>query len=377
MGSNQNTNGEISVPVHLDSGKYEIKIGRGLITTLPGLLLSKFEESRFAIITDKNVADNHLKAVSESLQSEHVQFEVFTVPTGEGAKNFLTFEDLCERILSHRFERNDTIIALGGGVIGDLSGFVASVIKRGMNFIQVPTTLLAQVDSAIGGKTGINSKVGKNLIGTFNHASLVLADTKLLDTLSKRDFRAGYAELAKYGLINDIAFFAELEQNWSAIFAGGTERDNAIATACRAKVKIIEEDERELGNRALLNLGHTFGHALEAATDYDADRLVHGESVAIGIVLAFKFSQQLGLCSSNDTERVINHFQEVGLPTRLDQIPGTPPTAETLMEHIAQDKKVRRQSLTFILTRGIGQAFIEHDVDPDRVRTFLQESLTK
>ena len=377
MESNQNTNGEIFVPVHLDSGEYEIRIGRGLIATLPNLLASKFEKSRYAIITDEKVANAYLAEISESLARQNLQFEVFTIPLGETSKSFSTFEDLCERILAQRFERYDTIIALGGGVIGDLSGFVASVIKRGMNFVQIPTTLLAQVDSAIGGKTGINSKVGKNLIGTFNHASLVLADTKLLDTLSKRDFRAGYAEMVKYGLINDSSFFTELEKHWQAIFSGGNARDNAIATACRAKVAIIESDERETGNRALLNLGHTFGHALEAATDYDSDRLVHGESVAIGIVLAFQFSQQQGLCSPTETEKVINHFQEVGLPTRLDQIPGIPPTTETLMKHIAQDKKVQRENLTFILTRGIGQAFIKHDVDPTQVSTFLQESLTK
>ena len=377
MTSNQSTNGEILIPVNADSGQYEIRIGRGLISQLPDLLTTKFEKSRFALITDENVAEKHLVEVSNLLESQNIPFEVLTIPSGEGSKSFSAFEDLCERILTRRFERNDTILAFGGGVIGDLAGFVASVVKRGMNFVQIPTTLLAQVDSAIGGKTGINSKIGKNLIGTFNHASLVIADTKLLDSLPKRDFRAGYAELAKYGLINNPSFFEQLENNWPAIFSGGVERDKAVATACRAKVAIIEEDERETGNRALLNLGHTFGHALEAATEYDADRLVHGEGVAIGIVLAFKFSEQLGLASNSDTERVIQHFQAVGLPTSVHQIPGTLPTADVLLDHIAQDKKVRRQSLTFILTRGIGKAFVEHDVDPQKVSSFLQESLNK
>ena len=373
--ADQTTNGEILVPVQLDSGHYEIRIGRGLISQLPELLIKKFEKSRFALITDENVANEHLPTVSELFQNQNIPFEVLTVPVGESSKNFSAFEDLCERILTRRFERNDTILAFGGGVIGDLAGFVASVVKRGMNFVQIPTSLLAQVDSAIGGKTGINSKIGKNLIGTFNHASIVLADTKLLDTLSKRDFRAGYAELVKYGLINDLTFFEKLENNWREVFSGGIERDDAVATACRAKVAIIEEDERETGNRALLNLGHTFGHALEAATEYDSDRLVHGEGVAIGIALAFKFSEQLGLSPPADTERVIKHFQAVGLPANLHQIPGSLPTAEVLLDHIAQDKKVRQQSLTFILTRGIGQAFIEHDVEPQIVSSFLQESL--
>ncbi|WP_292390012.1 3-dehydroquinate synthase, partial [Mesorhizobium sp.] len=257
---------------------------------------------------------------------------------------------------------------------GDLAGFAAGIVRRGMNFVQVPTSLLAQVDSSVGGKTGINSARGKNLVGVFNQPKLVLADTGVLDTLPIREFRAGYAELAKYGLIDRPGFFAWLEENWQKVFAGGPERTEAIAEACRAKADVVARDEFETGDRALLNLGHTFGHALEAATNYDGARLVHGEGVAIGMALAHRFSARLNLASPDDAERVEAHLRAVGLPWRMADIAGQLPDAETLLGFITQDKKVSRGALTFILTRGVGQAFIAKDVPPSEVLSFLKAS---
>ncbi len=367
---------ETRVSIDLGERSYDIHISRGSLAHAGALLGEQFPGAGFAIITDETVANLHLGALTESLDRHALAHSTFPIEPGENSKSFPVFEDLCERMLDGRFERGDVIIALGGGVVGDLSGFVAGVVRRGMNFVQIPTTLLAQVDSSVGGKTGINTRFGKNLLGVFLQPGLVLADTALLDTLPKRDFRAGYAEVVKYGLINDAAFFSWLEANWQAIFSGGQERDEAIAHACRAKAAIVAADERETGERALLNLGHTFGHALEAATGYEADLLVHGEGVSIGMCLAHAFSETLGLCPPQDTERVAAHLGEVGLPTRLDQIPGQLPNAETLMDHIAQDKKVSRGNLTFILTRGIGQSFIEKTVDPAGVLSFLEEKLS-
>jgi 3-dehydroquinate synthase len=276
-------------------------------------------------------------------------------------------------LLAARLERGDIVIALGGGVIGDLAGFAASVARRGMDFVQVPTSLLAQVDSSVGGKTGINSPHGKNLIGAFHQPRLVLADLGTLDTLPPRQFAAGYAEVVKYGLIDDEAFFFWLEQNRREIFAGDTGlRGEMIARCCAAKARVVVEDEKETGVRALLNLGHTFGHALEAATGY-SDSLLHGEGVAIGMVLAHGFSAKLGLAPSQDTGRIAAHLRDAGLPTRLADVRGDLPGTEVLMNAIAQDKKVVRGALTFILTRGIGQAFIERNVDASAVSAFIDE----
>jgi 3-dehydroquinate synthase len=280
-------------------------------------------------------------------------------------------------VLAARIERNDAVVALGGGVIGDLTGFAAGIVRRGSRFIQVPTSLLAQVDSSVGGKTGINSSHGKNLIGVFHQPDLVLADTDVLDTLSPREFRAGYAEVAKYGLIDKPDFFAWLEKNWRAVFAGGEARITAIATSCQAKADVVAADERENGQRALLNLGHTFGHALEAATHYDSARLVHGEGVAIGMVLAHQFSARMNLASPDDGKRVEAHLRDVGLPTTMGEIPGSLPPAETLMDAIAQDKKVKGGKLTFILTHGVGQSFVADDVPQSEVVAFLREKLPK
>ena len=277
--------------------------------------------------------------------------------------------------LAARLERGDAVIALGGGVIGDLAGFASGIVRRGMRFVQMPTSLLAQVDSSVGGKTGINSGHGKNLVGVFHQPQLVLADTEVLDTLPPREFRAGYAEVAKYGLIDRPDFFAWLEKNWQEIFSGGPARTQAIAESCRAKADVVARDEYETGDRALLNLGHTFGHALEAATGYDSERLVHGEGVAIGMALAHRFSSRLNLCSMDDALRVEAHLKAVGLPWRMADIPGSLPDAERLLAYIAQDKKVTRGALTFILTRGVGQAFIARDVPSSEVLSFLKENL--
>jgi 3-dehydroquinate synthase len=296
------------------------------------------------------------------------------VLAGEGSKTFPVFERVCEALIRERIERGDLVVALGGGVIGDLAGFAAAAVRRGLDFVQVPTTLLAQVDSSVGGKTGINSAQGKNLIGAFHQPILVVADTALLDTLPPRQFRSGYAEVAKYGLLGDAGFFAWLEANWQDIFAGGAAREHAIAVSCRMKAAIVAQDERETGERALLNLGHTFGHALEAATGF-SERLHHGEGVALGMVLAFQFSVRKGLLAPAEAERVVRHLAAVGLPTRLSDIPGALPDAERLLQLIAQDKKVKRGKLTFILVRGIGKAFVAPDIDPAEVRDFLSEKL--
>ncbi len=271
-------------------------------------------------------------------------------------------------------ERSDAVLAFGGGVVGDLAGFAAAIVRRGMRVVQMPTNVLAQVDSSIGGKTGINTPRGKNLVGAFHQPSLVLADAGVLDSLPPRIFNAGYAEIAKFGLLGDAEFFAWLEANWRAVAAGWPEREHAITVACRGKATFVATDEREEGVRALLNLGHTFGHALEAATGY-SDRLLHGEAVSIGTVLAFAFSARRGLCMPDDAQRVVRHLDEIGLPTRMSQIPGDPMTVDTLMEHIAQDKKVSRGQLTFILVRGIGEAFIARDVTATEVSAFLAQEL--
>ncbi len=267
------------------------------------------------------------------------------------------------------------VIALGGGVVGDLTGFAAAILRRGVPFVQIPTSLLAQVDSSVGGKTGINTSHGKNLIGAFHQPALVIADTALLDTLSPREFKAGYAEVVKYGLIADAGFFDWCEANWSRIIAGGPERDHAVAVSCRAKAEVVARDEREEGDRALLNLGHTFAHALERLTDYDSRRLVHGEAVAIGLALAFRFSQTLGLCPGQDAVRVARHLDAVGLPSRLQQVPGGTGSADDIVAAMAQDKKVKRGVLTFILARGIGRSFIAPGVAAEDVRAFIASEL--
>ncbi|MCB1418448.1 MAG: 3-dehydroquinate synthase [Notoacmeibacter sp.] len=366
-----------TVTVGLGERAYDILIGEGLISRAGSEIAARLPKSRVAIVTDENVAACHLATLTASLDEAGIGHCSLVLPAGEKTKNFARFEEVVDFALANRLERGDALVALGGGVIGDLTGFAAGVVRRGMQFVQMPTSLLAQVDSSVGGKTGINSSHGKNLVGVFHQPRLVLADTGALDTLSEREFRAGYAEVAKYGLIDRPDFFDWLEKNWRDVFAsGGAARTRAIAVSCQAKADVVARDERETGDRALLNLGHTFGHALEAATQFDGSRLVHGEGVAIGMALAHRFSARMNQCSPDDAERVEAHLRAVGLPWRLDHVPGGLPDAEQLLTYIAQDKKVSRGSLTFILTRGIGQSYIAKDVPPSEVLAFLKEQLT-
>lgn len=361
--------------VHVPLGEraYDILIGPGLIGRAGGEISSRLRGKRAAIITDEHLAPLYLEALMDGLQTDGIEAVSLTLPAGEKTKSFDHLGTVCDTVLAARIERNDAVIALGGGVIGDLAGFAAGIVRRGVRFVQIPTSLLAQVDSSVGGKTGINSRHGKNLLGVFHQPDLVLADTAVLDTLSPREFRAGYAEVVKYGLIDKPDFFEWLEKNWNDVLQGGPARIQAIATSCQAKADVVVADEKENGVRALLNLGHTFGHALEAATEYDSNRLVHGEGVAIGMVLAHEFSARLNLASPDDAARVKAHLQAVGLPTTMGEIPGALPPVETLMMAIAQDKKVKGGNLTFILTHGIGRSFVADDVPGSEVRSFLTE----
>jgi 3-dehydroquinate synthase len=362
------------VPVALGARAYEIVIGRGVLASLGERTAALKPGARAAIVTDETVAKLHLAAAKASLAAAGISSVEIVVPPGEASKSFASFERVCEAMIAARIERGDVVIALGGGVVGDLAGFAASVVRRGVDYIQVPTTLLAQVDSSVGGKTAIDSQYGKNLVGAFYQPILVVADTALLDTLSPREFRAGYAEVAKYGLLGDAAFFEWLEQNAQGIFKGTDAREHAVATSCRMKAAIVARDERETGDRALLNLGHTFGHALEAWAGFSG-RLLHGEAISIGMALALEFSARHQLMRMADAERAIRHFTVSQLPTKISDIAGGAPDLGTLMDLIAQDKKVKRGKLTFILARGIGAAFVASDVDADDVRGFLHEKL--
>lgn len=365
-----------SVKVALGERSYDIVIGRGLLAVLGQKIAGLRPTAKAAIVTDETVAQHHLAATEAALAAADVASSRVIVPAGESSKSFLVLERVCEALISARIERADLVVALGGGVIGDLAGLAAALLRRGVDYVQVPTTLLAQVDSAVGGKTAIDSRQGKNLIGAFHQPVLVVADTALLDTLPARQFRAGYAEVAKYGLIADAGFFAWLETNWTDVFAGGGAREHAIAVSCRMKAAIVGRDEREDGERALLNLGHTFGHALEAAAGF-SDRLLHGEAISLGMALAFAFSAERGLLPRAEAERVERHLAAVGLPVRVSGVCGPMPGADRLMELIAQDKKVKRGKLTFILARGIGASFIATDVDPADVHAFLIEKLAR
>jgi 3-dehydroquinate synthase len=371
------TGDPIIVNVALGERSYDIAIGRGLIAELGTRIAALRPGAAAAIVSDETVAARHLPPARASLEAAGVRASTIVVAAGESSKSWRVLENICEQLLAARIERGDLVIALGGGVVGDLAGFAAAVVRRGLAVVQVPTTLLAQVDSSVGGKTGINSAHGKNQIGAFYQPILVIADTGLLDTLPPRVFRAGYAEVVKYGLIGDAGFFAWLDANWRDVLAGGAAREHAIATSCRAKAIVVARDERETGTeRHLLNLGHTFGHALEAAAGF-SDRLMHGEAVAIGMALAFAFSARRGLLAPAEVERVVRHLKTVGLPTRPSDIPGALPDADALMALMAQDKKVRRGKLTLILARGIGASFVAPDVDPAEVRAFLAEKLAE
>lgn len=361
--------------VELGQRSYNIHVGPGLIAAAGELIKPVMAKPRAIVITDENVAAHHLSALMASLNGAGIDTASITLEPGEQSKSFAQLEGLVERLLEMKVERTTTLIALGGGVIGDLVGFAAAITLRGIAFVQVPTTLLAQVDSSVGGKTGINTRFGKNLAGAFYQPRLVLADTDTLNTLDARQVRSGYAEVVKYGLIEDAEFFAWLEQNGAKLIDGDVEaRIHAVLTSCRAKAKVVAEDELETGRRALLNLGHTFGHALEAETGY-SDKLLHGEAVAIGTVMAFDVSQRLGLCPQADLDRVKAHFNSVGLATSISAIRQAGWTAERLLEHMSRDKKVKDAQIIFILARAIGNAFIYEGADIKTVSAMLNNHL--
>ncbi len=356
--------------VGLGARSYDIVIGPGLLARAGALCTEAVGQAKCAILSDDNVAGLHADALCAGLEPEIPVAGTITLPPGEGSKCFAELERICGELLDLGIERGDVVVAFGGGVVGDLAGFAASILRRGVRFVQIPTTLLAQVDSSVGGKTGINMGQGKNLIGAFHQPALVIADTGLLATLPERQFRAGYAEMVKYGLLGDAEFFSWLDTNRKQVFAGGEALIQAVETSCKAKAAIVEEDEQEHGKRALLNLGHTFGHALEAYAGY-SDRLLHGEAIAIGMALAFRFSHELGLCPSQESDRAIAHFREVGLPVRIGDIAGEKPDKDALMALIGQDKKVQAGLPAFILVRGIGAAFIEPRVPMAKLEDFL------
>jgi 3-dehydroquinate synthase len=365
-----------TIPVALAGRPYEVLIGPGLLAATARLAADRLGSARAVIVTDDNVAHHHLETVAAGFAAAGRLAGTIALTPGEATKSFAALATLSERLLASGIERGDIVVALGGGVIGDLAGFAAAILRRGVRYVQVPTTLLAQVDSSVGGKTGINTPQGKNLVGAFHQPSLVVADTDALATLPPREMRAGYAEIAKHGLLGDAAFFAWLEQNGARVVAG--DRDalaHAIARSVEMKSQIVARDETETGDRALLNLGHTFGHALEAWTGY-SQRLLHGEAVAIGLSLAFRLSEELGHAPPQTAARVAGHLKAIGLPTRIGDIPvGVSADAAHLVRLMGQDKKVTAGRLTFILARGIGQAFITREVTAGRVTQFLAGAL--
>jgi 3-dehydroquinate synthase len=365
----------VTVPVPLGARAYDIRIGAGLLGRAGAEIAPLLRRPRLAIVTEATVAALHLPALEASLGQAGIEASTLVLDPGEAAKGWAGLERTVEALIAAKVNRDDLVLAFGGGVIGDLAGFAAAILRRGVGFVQMPTTLLAQVDSSVGGKTGINSPQGKNLVGAFHQPRLVLADTALLDSLAPRDFRAGYAEVAKYGLLGDAGFFAWLEANGEGLAAGDPDaRLHAVRRSCEMKAAIVVRDETEQGERALLNLGHTFGHALEAATGY-SDRLLHGEAVAIGCALAFDLSARLGLCPQEAPSRVAAHFAAMGMKHRLADIPGPLPGAAHLVALMGQDKKVRDGRLAFVLARDIGDAFVARDVDLGRVEVLLAEAL--
>ncbi|MDP2372986.1 3-dehydroquinate synthase [Reyranella sp.] len=367
--------------VHVDlAGRgYDIAIGPGLIDRAGALSAGLLAAPRVTIVSDETVAPLYGKRLAASFRNAGIKAALVTVPAGESSKEFASFARLMNDLLDSRPDRKSTLVALGGGVVGDLTGFAASVLLRGLDFIQVPTTLLAQVDSSVGGKTGINTRHGKNLVGTFYQPRLVLADTAVLDTLPRRELLAGYAEVAKYGLIDDPGFFAWCEKNGAAVLAGdAAARTHAIEQSCLAKARIVAADERETTDlRALLNLGHTFGHALEAETGFGPD-LLHGEAVAAGMAMAFDLSVRLGLCPAADAQRVRTHLADVGLPMRLRSIGGDNRRvwdAVRLIGHMRGDKKAEDGKLAFVLARGIGGAFVSREVDETVLHDLLVDAV--
>ena len=364
-----------TVPVALPGREYDIHIGPGLLNRAGALLTPLLRRKRVAIVTDENVARAHLKRLEAGLASAGITAVTLILPPGEATKGWVQLERVVEWLLTEKIERGDLVIAFGGGVIGDLTGFAAAVVRRGVRFAQIPTTLLAQVDSSVGGKTGINTRHGKNLVGAFYQPVMVLADTDLLATLPQRDLLAGYGEVVKYGLLGDPGFFDWLESHGPALAAGDQAAQvYAVTRSCQMKAEIVLRDETEQGDRALLNLGHTFCHALEAATGY-SDRLLHGEGVAIGCALAFELSARLGLCAQEDPSRVRAHLKTMGMKTDMADIAGDIPGAGALLELMGQDKKVVDGKLRFILARGIGRAFVTADVPREAVLALLGDAL--
>ncbi len=363
------------VHVPLGARAYDVLISPGLMADAGTLIAPLLPRLRVTIVTEAHVAALHLDRLRAGLAKAGIESATLELPPGEATKSWAHLGQVTEWLLDQKVERRDVVVALGGGVIGDLVGFSCAILRRGVRFVQVPTSLLAQVDSSVGGKTGINTAQGKNLAGAFHQPSLVLADTDALDTLSPRDFLSGYGEVMKYGLLGDAAFFEWLEVNAAAMAAGDVAlRVAAVKRSVQMKADIVTRDETEQGERALLNLGHTFCHALEAATGY-SDRLLHGEGVAIGCGLAFELSARLGLCSQEDPSRVRAHIKAMGMKADLRDIPGDLPDAGALLDLMGQDKKVVAGTLNFILARGIGQAFVTSDVPRDVVLGVLSDAL--
>lgn len=363
------------VPVALAARSYEVRIGAGLIERAGAEIGPLLRRRKAAVITDDSVAALHLMRLARAFEEEGIAVTALTIPPGEASKGWAQFARVSEWLLEQKIERRDIVVAFGGGVVGDLVGFAAATLRRGVRFVQIPTTLLAQVDSSVGGKTGINTAQGKNLIGAFHQPSLVLADIGVLESLPARDFLAGYGEVVKYGLLGDAAFFEWLEANGPDLADDAGKRQYAVRRSVEMKAGIVARDETEEGERALLNLGHTFCHALEKATGY-SDRLLHGEGVAIGCALAFELSQRLGLCAQEAPGRVRAHLRAMGMKVDIADIPGDLPDAEALLRLMGQDKKVVDGKLRFILARAIGEAFVADDVPPDLVKTLLEEALS-
>jgi 3-dehydroquinate synthase len=355
---------------------YDIEVGAGRMAALGEAILERFGKRRAFIVTDEHVAPHWLSTARDGLVAGGIETKHYILPTGESTKSFRNLESLLDWLLGERVGRDGIVVALGGGVVGDLAGFAAAITLRGLDFVQVPTTLLAQVDSSVGGKTAINTKHGKNLVGSFHQPGLVVIDTAVLNTLSAREVLAGYAEVVKYGLIRDPGFFEWLESNGAGLLDGDPEaRRVAVVESCKAKARIVAADERETGDRALLNFGHTFGHALEAEAGYGGG-VLHGEAVSIGMILALDLSRRMGLCPGQDVDRARRHFAAVGLPMDIASIPGGREwSAEKLIGHMRHDKKVLAGRMRFILARGIGDAFVTADVDENDVAEVLERSI--
>jgi 3-dehydroquinate synthase len=360
-----------SVAVAVAGKPYEVLIERGLTGRAGNLIGPLLKRPRVAVVSDQTVDALHGAALAGSLAAAGIEAHPVVIAPGEAAKSFAGLEALCDALLALELDRGDVIVAFGGGVVGDLAGFAAAILKRGVDFVQIPTTLLAQVDSSVGGKTAIDTPRGKNLIGAFHQPRLVLADLGLLETLPRRELVCGYAEVIKYGLLGDAAFFDWLEANGPSVLSlGEAALSHAVRRSVEMKAEIVAEDEREAGRRALLNLGHTFAHALEAQTGF-GEALKHGEAVGLGMALAFRFSSVLGFCPGQDAVRATRAIAAAGLPTQLDQALSHPFSAAELIAHMAHDKKAEAGALTFILARGIGEAFVAKGVGTDAVRDFL------